>query len=410
MDLSAVKSSKSFCVLPWIHLNVMPDSSVIPCCISPYDNVFADGRKSTLEEVWNSKKFREMRLKILSGETLPGCARCYTLEETGFKSMRQEMNTFFSKYTDRIKDTLEDGSVEDLQLKYIDFRFSNLCNFKCRGCGPALSSAWYDDHQSLFGYNSAGDKVKSIAAGAPQFWEELKGQIPSADVIYFGGGEPLIAKEHYEVLKILEEKSLFHISLRYNTNLSILSYQNFDLTALWSRFKEVAISISIDDIGKRAEYFRHGTNWKKIEENISTLKERNPQIDLYINCTVSIMNVYYLPEIFDYLMLNNFVLPDRFRINLLLDPIELRCDVLPPHGKKFVTNKLTKFIFKLDGMGSAYKYAISEIRNVLNFLNKEDNSHLLQQFKDNCYKLDLMRSECFESTYPEMVKLISSET
>ena len=152
--ISEKNLSKSFCILPWIHLNVMPNSTIIPCCVSPYDDLYGNGAEQSFNEIWNSEKFKALRKKMLAGEDVIGCTRCHKLEDSGFRSMRQEMNQFFKKYIHLIEQTKEDGGLDQFSLKYIDVRFSNLCNFKCRSCGPTLSSSWFEDHQNLYNYKS----------------------------------------------------------------------------------------------------------------------------------------------------------------------------------------------------------------------------------------------------------------
>jgi MoaA/NifB/PqqE/SkfB family radical SAM enzyme len=386
----------------------MPDSSVIPCCISPYDNIYGSGKNQNLDEIWNSDKFNELRLRMLSGEKNEGCARCYELESSGFRSMRLEMNEYFLKYLPLVNLTKEDGRLDEKKLKYIDIRFSNLCNFKCRGCGPALSSSWYEDHQTLHQYKSNSKKFQSIEINSPQFWKELQVHIPNADVIYFGGGEPLITKEHYDILTLLNNNSLYNIELRYNTNLSTLNYLNYDLTTLWSKFKKISISISIDEIENRAEYFRHGTNWRKIEENIYRLINHHQHIEIFINCTVSIMNVLRIPTIFEYVTSKKFIKSNHFRINLLLDPIELRCDVLPAEIKKLAIIRLKKFIFKYSNSELDLNFLLNEIKSIILFLENEDRSNLVAQFKKHTQTLDQIRNENFIENFPELAALFSN--
>jgi MoaA/NifB/PqqE/SkfB family radical SAM enzyme len=397
--------SASFCILPWIHFNVMPDSTVIPCCISPYDDIYGDGKKQSTTEIWNSEKFKDLRLKMLKGETISGCNRCTNLECSGFRSMRQEMNSFFKSHLNLVNMTQEDGSLSSVDFKYVDIRFSNLCNFKCRSCGPILSSAWYEDSLAMFPGSTIEKKLRSVSIESPSFWRELSLLIPGAEVIYFGGGEPLISKEHYEILSLLNAQARHDIELRYNTNLSQLNYGNYNLSDIWSNFDKVALSISIDDIGPRAEYFRHGTKWESIEKNFDTLMRLHPKIERYVNCTINILNVYYLPEIYDYLISKNFIEPINFNINLLLNPDELRIDVLPAHLKKIVTIRLKKFKFKI-GSINKMNPLIKDLDNIINFMNQSDKSHLLPAFKTFTCTLDKLRKENFIDIYPEMEDLL----
>ena len=145
-------------------------------------------------------------------------------------------------------------------MKYFDIRFSNICNFKCRGCSPILSSAWFEDHEKLFRYKSTKPKLIECSTGnaSDKLWQQLTELIPSIDEAYFAGGEPLIMEQHYKVLQTLLEYDRSDVVLAYNTNLSLTKYKNYDLISLWRQFKHVHVSISIDDIGARGEYFRKG--------------------------------------------------------------------------------------------------------------------------------------------------------
>jgi len=400
------QDSKVFCILPWIHLNVMPDSSVIPCCVSPYDDIYGNGENQNLSDIWNSEKFKNLRLSMLKGIPSPGCARCYSLEASGFKSMRQEMNNHFQDAFSLAQKTKSDGSLDEMQLKYIDIRFSNLCNFKCRGCGPTLSSSWQNDYQQLYGTPPSELKVKSIAVNSPDFWRELFSLIPHAEVIYFGGGEPLITKEHYEVLSLLNTLGKHDIELRYTTNLSQLHYSQYDLSEIWSKFKKVTLGISIDDLYQRAEYFRHGTKWPVLEKNLRTLIDLYPQIIRSVNCTVNIMNVYYFPEIYEFTVLNGLIDPVEFNVNLLLDPDELRVDVLNDEMKRKISTRLKKFKFKLQTLDRKFQYVLKDIDAILNFMNGSDKSHLLPLFREKTRQLDQLRGEDFATTFPELRELL----
>lgn len=397
--------SKVFCILPWIHLNVMPDSSVLPCCVSPYSDVYGDGKKESLAQIWNSEKFKTLRMNMLNQNPSSGCARCYSLEKSGFASMRQEMNHLFKDYFPLTLETRNDGSLDKLELKYIDIRFSNLCNFKCRSCGPALSSSWQKDHEILYNYKG-DEKIKSITNSSPSFWREIHSLIPHADVIYFGGGEPLISKEHYEILSLLNTLGKHNIELRYTTNLSQLSYRNFDLFESWKNFNNITLGISIDDLEQRAEYFRHGTKWGVIKKNLELLMYNHPQIKRNINCTVNLTNIYHLPEIYEFAVFSNIVKPADFNVNLLLDPVELRVDVLPLNLKKKINTRLTKFKFKLLILGPSYLQTIRDIDSILKFMNEIDNSHYLAQFRERTLKLDQIRDENFATIYPELSELL----
>lgn len=396
---------KGFCVLPWLHLHVMPDSSVIPCCVSPYDDHYGNVSKEAVEDIWNNPKYRELRLKMLKGELSPGCHHCHALEDAGFSSMRTSMNERFKEHVPKfLQDTQENGTFHDLKLRYIDIRFSNLCNFKCRGCGPSLSSSWQEDHHKLFNYDSQRPKVVSVSVDSPDFWRRFQELVMDAEEIYFGGGEPLITKEHFDLLRLLIDKGRTNLTLAYNTNLSTLTYGKHDLAHLWGQFERVSLGISIDDQGERGEYFRHGTKWNLIVENMRKLRDDYAGIGRYVNCTVSLFNVYYLPELFEFLVGERIITENDFNINLLLDPFEYRIDSLPAKAKFAIRLKLEEFVVRLEG--KVQKKAAADFKKIIAHMMNNDQGQWHETFKERTRKLDEIRGENFSRTYPELARFI----
>jgi hypothetical protein len=78
---------------------------------------------------------------MLTGEKCDECAACYNIEESGANSPRHSYINKFKKYIPLSESTNADGSVE-MNLRYFDIRWSNICNFKCRSCSSTYSSSW----------------------------------------------------------------------------------------------------------------------------------------------------------------------------------------------------------------------------------------------------------------------------
>jgi radical SAM protein with 4Fe4S-binding SPASM domain len=128
-----IENSKTFCMFPWVHLSVQPDGEVLPCCNSSPLGLSLSG--SSLYEVWNSQKIKNLRLNMLNNVKSSNCRHCYAVEDVGQESPRQLINRKYSHHFDIVKTTKNDGTVNKLNVVYWDFRFSNFCNFKCRMCG-----------------------------------------------------------------------------------------------------------------------------------------------------------------------------------------------------------------------------------------------------------------------------------
>ena len=58
----------------------------------------------------------------------------------------------------------------------------------------------------------------------------------------------------------------------YSTNFSSLRLGNRYAIDLWRQFPKVVLNLSLDGSYERAEYWRKGTNWNDIVDNLKTVK------------------------------------------------------------------------------------------------------------------------------------------
>ena len=138
-------------------------------------------------------------------------------------------------------------------MKYFDIRFSNICNYKCRTCGSEFSSKWAQEHKE-HDAPPAGFRVIQHADKSGALLDQVVEQIPNIELAYFAGGEPLITDEHYVILEeMIASGKCKDIVLRYNTNMSNFKYKKYDVLDMWSNFKRVEVSSSLDHYGVKAE-------------------------------------------------------------------------------------------------------------------------------------------------------------
>lgn len=400
--------SKYFCVIPWIHTHILPNSKVIPCCVSHYEDTFGDLKQNKLIDIWNGARYRTMRKLMLADRKVYSCSKCYEVESSNVISMRKRMNSLFRNTSELLQQTKVDGSHPNLQMKYFDIRFSNICNFKCRGCSPALSTSWYDDHQKLWNFNSDKPKLINATNDVSDLWDQLKKFLPTVEVAYFAGGEPLLMEEHYKTLEHLIKIGNTNIRLDYNTNLSVLKFKKYDLINLWSKFDRITLNVSLDDIEERGEYFRSGLKWDRFVSNFKELQEKCPQIEFSVNVTISLFNISRIPEIHSFLYKNHFIDKFSFHFNTLLDPKEYRTQVLPFKDKIKIEMKLLTYLKTLEEGEDKndWSYFRSSLLNQIHFMKSTDLSSQLKRFKEQTLKLDEIRNESFSQIYPELKHII----
>lgn len=390
-----------FCILPWIHLNVEPTGAVKPCCAYNPDQSWHDAmnlKNGSIKELWNSNKMQELRQSFINGEVPLGCQTCKQVDDMNIPaqvSYRQHMLNVFEHHRENTLST-----TPEFKLVYWDFRFSNLCNFKCRMCNHSLSSSWYDDLSE--DTKSVTTKFLNIDNFKNDLVNNIDNFIPIVEEIYFAGGEPLLMPEHYEILKKLIDHNRTDVRLRYNTNLSTLSYKNVDFIELWSKFDNVQLFISIDGVEENAEYTRHGTKWNNIEKNLQRVLSTD-NLDYRIDVTGHILNAFHLPNFLDKLIQYN-VKFENILFKTLLYPEHLRVSILPKHLKIRLEDCL---LAHLNTINDAYKGKIKIIYDTIFWETKQESSEadfFQRKFYEFTNDLDISRNELISTSVPELTE------
>ena len=414
-DLSKkeLMESEAFCVIPWIHMHPWPDGRVFTCCLSELHSPVGNLNEQTLEEVWNGDELKKFRLDMLNHKKLSNCNRCYEQESHGHQTLRQrsngeyimlENNEHGTAQFEAVKATHEDGTVDGVNMTYMDIRFSNICNMRCRSCGPDLSSLWFNDATDSQFNKTPTQAIHQIKKGSTDFLETFDPYLDTVEKIYWAGGEPLIMDEHWYIMNKLVDmgrtKENTPMRIYYNTNFSKLTYKDNDAVELWKKFESVGIGASIDASGKRGEYLRKGTIWKDLVANRQRLHDEAPEIrDFHVSCTVSIFNALNITDFYRELVDTKFIEIEGFAVNILLGQEFQRATVLPKHLREEAQHKidvLLEEIGDLDKLGRT----TSTFKAFRSFLDGDD-THLTVEFLESVKEMDRFRKEDFFDVHPE---------
>lgn len=349
------KVSNSFCIMPWVHLHSWPNGNVYPCCLADSDYPIGNVKDNTLEEIWNSPDLKKIRTELLKGDKPSVCHRCYMQEDMGTQSFRVSSNNQWSHHIDKAVETTDnDGTNHDFKLNYWDFRFSNVCNLRCRMCGPELSSSWYEEQIKYYGVSSTPKALINMNdASKEDVMIYVDRFINDVEEIYFAGGEPFIMEEHYIILEKLIAAGNTKCRIRYNTNFTSLKFKNWDLIELWKPFVKdnidnVRVFASLDAIEEVAEYARKGTKWPAVESNIKRLHDNG--MNVWTSTTVSIFNIFELPRFVDRMYELNIPMDKMQMNNVLTFPYYYCINILPDKLKEYAVSILDNHVKKIDGM------------------------------------------------------------
>lgn len=336
-----LSGSNTFCILPWIHVYSNPNGDVLPCCIA--NKRVGNLHNNSIIEIWNSDEYKQLRDNMLNGVRSEHCKDCYLIEDRGVYSKRQNDLKNFQSFIDIAKD-----NSPLLDVKFLDIRWSNICNYKCKTCSGDYSSKWAEseNRKKIFMF-SGGENNDKLYNDLKPFLHDLK-------KINFAGGEPLLMDKHYEILEYLIEIGRTDTNIVYNTNLSKLSYKGKSVIELWKHFRNVNVFASIDDYGERAEYIREGTDWPTVEHNIRLIRKECPHVKLEMNTTVSVLNVYTLTDLIDYVTENklftgephfyNLINPSYYSIDIIEDKQPLLDKLKQKRYDTLIQNQLDKVI------------------------------------------------------------------
>ena len=402
--------SKSFCMLPWMHMHAFPDGRAYPCCLSDYWHPVGDLRKNTMEEVWNQEPYRLMRQNMLEDKPCKECTKCYEQEQHGAFSMRYDSNRNYGHHIAEVDNTKPDGTHPDFKIRYWDIRFSNLCNFSCRTCGPIFSSNWYNDHVKL--YNRKPDvlgrdmaRVEYTAGDEDAMIEQMMPHIPYLEQVYFAGGEPLIMKEHYFLLEKLIEAGKTDVRIQYNTNFSELRFKDKHVFEYWRHFKNVSVGASLDAMGPRAELMRKGTDWSQTLDNRRRMMEEVPHVDFYVSATISAMNVLHVLDFHKEWTELGLIQAKDFNVNICQSPDWYRVDIFPDWFKQqVITPAYEQHLTWLEPQDTL-KRATSGFKSILNLMNNQSQTQHWLKFKKEIADLNRVRNEDFWSTFTELQQL-----
>jgi len=374
--------------------------------MAPMNEILGNLKDQSFEDIWNSEKLKKMRVAMINDKPTKECTRCYSMENSGLNTTRTWANEAFENHFDKVGTTLEDGTVEKINLPYIDFRFSNLCNFKCRTCGPDLSSSWYDDNVKLYG-PIKNPKIIRPYKDEETFWKKVEPYMDGLEEIYFAGGEPLIMEEHYRILKKLDERKMYHVRLKYNTNFSQMVFKGLDVMEIWNRFESVKIGASLDGMGKRGEYLRKGQSWEQVEENRKRMFEVCPNVYVFLATCLNVYNCFHVPDFHHEWIQKGWVdAVGGSLINPLFVPEELSIQILPLEIKKRLEERYRK---EQEWFDTHTRNKEKRYDKLIHFMYEKDQTQLIPKFWERTDMVDKLRNEDFISLFPELADLRTPE-
>jgi hypothetical protein len=315
------------------------------------------------------------------------------------------MNRDLAHHAGRLDAMAADGTLVVPPITF-DIRFSNLCNFRCRSCYHGASSRWFSDAVELDESCAPVPLIEAVD-DSEKLLAELSLIIPEVEEIYFAGGEPLLHENHLLLLEMLLLQGRSAVSIKYNTNLSVLDFNHQDICAVWRKFDNVHVRASIDAVGPRGEIIRDGFIWTRAVDNLARVRRDCPHVKLVTDTTVSLLNVLHLPDLQNGLLATGTLSLGDLELHILQTPEIYNVRVLPPGLKQEALRRLAAHLSSLRAIAAGddqrgIGLQEQQFHQLSSYMLSEDWSCLLSDFRTRTKHLDSMRKQSTVQVLPEL--------
>lgn len=265
----------------------------------------------------------ELSSKILNGEQIPHCKKCYDLDNQRIISPRLRESSRWLRDPDVVSYLTTWTPESEHKIFFYDLRFDNKCNLACISCNPKDSSLI----------------AKELNVTVPKYKLNFDvNDCLTAKKIYLAGGEPLIIDEFIDLIFKIADLDQ-QPELVINTNLTTITPR---LKSALSRIKNLTLTVSVDSFGLANEYHRWPLKWSKFMDNL--LYARNN-----LDCTIQLNSVVDAVTVINLARLVEIEhLADQWNLSILSYPVALLVNNLPEKEKEniarqFVNIKKSKF-------------------------------------------------------------------
>jgi len=422
--------SKSYCSKLWNHQYIHMTGSFRFCCATN-DNILDDKgnrfhiNNTSLDNVWNSNRVKQTRLKMMNSEIVPECVKCVEQESRGYASMRTTDNKeyFFSQ-------TTSDGSVS-LKPTTMELHYGNVCNLKCRMCsqnysnqiGKELLEIGQEDKNFIEWVVKESGNVNNWtnSLSVEYSWfqntktknklnEFISKNIETLTVI---GGEPTIIPEFYDVFEYCEKQDT--LKNKHFTIVTNLTNTNPKMVQWLPKLKSWTIWASIDGLNERTEYIRYPSNFNKVEENLKFYQSliHEDKGFIMLSPAIQLLNIDQLDELLEwYIDLSG----DRFGKNMNISwlaqvwyPRICNYDIAPKDYRYQIADKLEKkkeYFSQWKNISTFYSSQIKNLRS--NTIDINTATHLQKAFIKYNDRLDKHRNRLtWRKLLPELEKSLT---
>ena len=377
----------TYCPMPFVTLAVNPNNWLTRCMMSNSD-------MGPIErDAWSNDKFTTLRTDMLAGKwDQKGCHSCWYKEQNDQTSRRNKWVDSELKYMGATNIYKNNLSVKRNTIKHLYMNFNNICNFKCRMCGPHFSNAWIPDWRKMGNYSkglsSGKDKQNpKQQIDVDKFLHEYGSELKDLYGIWVTGGEPFMDNSVFDFFEKLEQYcDPAQLKVLITTNASKLDVHK--LSKL-SKFKRLQIHVSIDATGDLYSYMRgYNYAWNEVDAKIKQLYDHQTVYNykLSLNGTYQVYNMCNLEEFYNWCL--QYTELDYIEMRVLTGPKQLQAR----HASHALKQQAMQQVDRLIAQYPNHEY-FYDIKKELQHNSIEEHQ---KYFVEWSTKLDTIRGETYD--------------
>lgn len=287
LDISfSLRRRKGFssvqCLFPFARLGFSITGSALCCCYA-FTKVKSVGNinNETIEQIWNGKKIRRFRKRLLLGQTKKTCeSNCPHLfsPPISIKDINTDIEEGSLLYED-----IRTGRVK-LRVHPLWFSLANytVCNLNCVMC-PSRNSGHRND--------AIPDHVKKTHENLRKYFDKR------ITIFLTGDGDVLARRDTRELLQNFDSKKYSKVTFEILTN-GLLFQPHMWETIKHNNYYWAAISIDAAT-KKTYERIRRGANWEQLMRALEVFKKAKEEgkfSNVIVNMTVMRSNFREIPQ------------------------------------------------------------------------------------------------------------------
>lgn len=422
--------SPSLCLAKWQQVSIhLPSGLTHSCYHPPTHKIPLELLKDNPGVLHNTPKKIMERKQMLNGERPEGCSYCWKVEDAPSEDLKGHLSDRHYRSSEwwsapNFDEIVNNSHDYDVVPRYVEVNFNQACNFKCMYCSPHLSTTWEDEVAEHGGYklmNMTHNDIKALESYGlmplkvsakenpyvEAFWKWFPTIYRKLRVFRMTGGEPLMDKNTFQVLDYVNDNPHGHLELSITSNMCPPDQKLFDkfikkVKALeelrtyedkenfnphsqnhWyvdKGLKHFWLYVSLDGVGKQAEYMRYGLDYERMINNVRTfLRETRHTTVSFIN-TFNLLSIPSLHKFLKLILELREEFGGRFQDEFLIQPKQTESEKENNIVHKvYKQKKFQRIFFDIPilryppwfSIQNAGEYGIDEVEHCLKFM--EDN-------------------------------------